>query len=319
MFKKYRKLILAAIITMFTVGVFAVPFTKASSTENEAALQNAITAKPIVVTSKQDEASTVVVDNNGIKPIVKEVELPPTTNPTIIPESDWAKNNSNGIELELEKTDEVNPDKEDKEEETKPPPVENDISSSAPIEDDVVEVIDDTNTNESIIEGATNVNIYSGEFSIVQTGVTFSPLTIDMKQQYQTTQGSDQIIINDSRGTGLGWNLSVQASNFRLTRTIGGVERTLLLKKEYFQYQVSSIDTFSGQPIEEHINQTSTDMGDSNSLITLPSGSGMGTYNLKVDYVLQIPNMIETMDNKLFPVVAGSYSGEMIYTLTSGI
>lgn len=173
-----------------------------------------------------------------------------------------------------------------------------------------------------VTDAVYSVDFVAGDLKIIHSSLYFDPLVINMEEPVQRTQGFAEILVNDSRGNGSGWDLSVQATNFSLSKTIAGTQETLLLPSDYFSYYVNDVVAINGQDPNGswEINQTPTFLSNSsNSVISVDQGEGMGLYKLNIYFELSLPDRIHTLSNKVIGVMAGDYRGEIIYTLTSGI
>ncbi|MBC8196068.1 MAG: WxL domain-containing protein [Acidimicrobiia bacterium] len=164
-------------------------------------------------------------------------------------------------------------------------------------------------TEESNSQGVQIVSIVGSSLSSATVPIVFSAVTLDGSDS--TPTGSATWAVNDSRGTGTGWNITLVATDF--TGTFGELVRTVDISEpdQDLLVRVESINTSSGNtaPTTPAASDTSVPFTGETPLkiLTAAVNTGMGVYTYVPTFTLKFPA----------EGYAVSYSGTITVTLSA--
>ena len=144
---------------------------------------------------------------------------------------------------------------------------------------------------ESHVQATHIVSIVGSTLSFATVPIDFAGITLDGNNA--TPTGSATWVVNDSRGTGTGWNISIVATDF--TGTVGGQLRTIDISEadQDLLVRVASIAITSGNtaptsPVPSDASVPFT--GESPlKILTAAVNTGMGIYNYVPTFTLKFP------------------------------
>lgn len=146
-------------------------------------------------------------------------------------------------------------------------------------------------TEESRSQGVQLVSIVGSSLSSATVPIVFSAVTLDGSDS--TPTGSATWAVNDSRGTGTGWNVTIVATDF--TGSIGEIVRTVDISEpdQDLLVSVGSITTTSGNtaPTTPSASNTSVPFTGETPLkiLTAAVNTGMGVYTYEPTFTLKFP------------------------------
>lgn len=122
------------------------------------------------------------------------------------------------------------------------------------------------------------VSIQSGQLSLTAPApnVTFSPITVDGNTHVRNVGFSNPLIVEDLTGTGAGWNVTVQASQFVETNGTAGLD--LPTNSLRLQSPVSISPSAQAPAITGPAPWTID--GGAVKILSAVVNDGMGTYNI---------------------------------------
>lgn len=168
----------------------------------------------------------------------------------------------------------------------------------------------------------TNVDLLSGDLTSNQDLISFPDVKINFTTP-PVSNSTSEIYVNDSRGTGTGWSVSLSATNFSMnipspsnpettispTILISAVELTVNNIKDLNNNQPTndvkspSVLTLSVYPQE---------------ILTADPGYGMGYYSANLNWSFTLPNTVR-MGKKPGGLYMGTYTSTFTFTTTAGV
>ena len=170
-----------------------------------------------------------------------------------------------------------------------------------------------------LISGGAGLALATESVTVSQTltGGTRSASVVSMvlaqapySHSAQTTAGAVMLTVDDSSGSGQGWNVLVQSSDFVYSGQNSGKD----IPAANFAVVAANVPTSTeGQAVDASAGPKAPESGSTGSLdsprktMQAQANAGMGTYTQKLDVRLTIPA------NSL----AGSYTGTVTTTITA--
>jgi hypothetical protein len=158
------------------------------------------------------------------------------------------------------------------------------------------------------------VTITGGSLSVTAADITFSGVTLDGSDQTTTSaSGANNWSASDARGTGVGWNLTIVATDFS-----DGGTRSLDISSADQEFKIQLLDTNvavtagNTEPVSQVAALTAIPESPAAALKFLSAAvdTGMGSYTLNPNFELEIP--AETY------VGTGTYTSTVTITAVSG-
>ncbi|MEK3868179.1 MULTISPECIES: hypothetical protein [Paenibacillus] len=173
----------------------------------------------------------------------------------------------------------------------------------------------DTGESEVVVTGA--------GLQITQTKPTFTDVTLDLKQN-QSSAANSNLYVLDARGTAAGWGVVLRASDFKLTKMVGGKAVEFVIPASAVSFSTLYKSAIVGTPIDfqgakgELANQQVLSSADSRIVAVIPS-EGAGTHQFLVNYTLNVPKLIMGSNGQQVGLLQGTYTSTFSYTATAGI
>ncbi|THF74392.1 WxL domain-containing protein [Cohnella fermenti] len=182
---------------------------------------------------------------------------------------------------------------------------------------------------------AETVSIVAGANTSAQTAISFSPVTFDLHAD-QLSTASNGITVEDSRGSGAGWSVSVSATDFvsdpLQDPTASGTYTVKIPASAVSVIVATPIVALSGQAVDP----TYGPLASNGTLSAAPlklmyaaPGYGMGVYTTGVSYSLAVPKTVTVAsvsngaskykENDMIGTVATTYTATLTFTLGSGV
>jgi hypothetical protein len=172
---------------------------------------------------------------------------------------------------------------------------------------------------------AETVSVTPGTLTNSQTAIAFSAVQLDLSQT-QKSNADTTISVNDARGSGAGWSISIAATDF-VSADIQDPSTADAASKIQATFPVSSVIAtvgapafVAGQPIDAVSGPIASNKTLSNSAQTLvgaKSGYGMGNYTAPVAFELTLPKVIKVSKEGTGTLKTGADVGLMAATYTS--
>ncbi|WP_342436705.1 hypothetical protein NSS79_25745 [Paenibacillus sp. FSL L8-0436] len=174
--------------------------------------------------------------------------------------------------------------------------------------------------------------VLSGAFSSHFSGLLLDTVTISTTNQYQVINSVTNSVIEDSRGTGAGWNYSLKITDFVSDPVVDNSKGTsdLVVKMPASSLSVDITDskTLAGQ--EASLSQNGKYVFNAEPVVIAKAGEfeGMGQYQIPMSYMLSVPDKVEVVSagaNSTYQAGAktglrvGTYRSQFTFTLASGI
>lgn len=156
------------------------------------------------------------------------------------------------------------------------------------------------------------VGITGGTLGVTAADVTLSGVTLDGTDKTATSaSGSNSWSAQDSRGTGLGWNVTIVAEDFS-----DGVDKSIDISETDQEFKIQLLDenisvtAGNTKPTSSVTSLTAIDDTTPLKFASAAVGAGMGTYSISPNFELEIP--AETY------LGSGSYSATITVSAVSG-
>jgi hypothetical protein len=196
-----------------------------------------------------------------------------------------------------------------------------------------------TDSTEAPVQGnnsSVNTQILGGDLEFTTSPLTLTSVTINNSATLTAT-GSSTITTSDNTGEGDGWDVRVSGTSFISSLlpdpTSGGTgQYQLEIPISELSLVAGSVVLVNGQsinPIEGPIAASVTLSGSAQSIFTAATGFGMGSYNVPVDFSLNVPKTVKILTlagtGSTYTVgdeigtVATTYVSTITYTIGSGI
>ncbi|MGD8758998.1 MAG: WxL domain-containing protein [Anaerolineales bacterium] len=160
------------------------------------------------------------------------------------------------------------------------------------------------------------VTITGGSLSVTAANVTLSGVTLDGTDQTSTSAaGSNNWSATDATGTGLGWNLTIDSTDF----TDGGAPlRTIDISSADQEFKIQLLDANititagNTKPVSQVTSLTAIPESPAAALkfVSAAVDTGMGTYAINPNFELEVP--AETY------VGTGTYTATITISAVSG-
>jgi hypothetical protein len=143
------------------------------------------------------------------------------------------------------------------------------------------------------------VTIQSGQMSLTapEANVTFSPITVDNSVQVRNIGFSNPLIVEDLTGTGTGWNVTVQASQF--VETSGSLGLTLPSNTLKLQAPISVTPAAAGPTVSPSAPWTID--GTAVKILSAAPGDGMGTFDVAFSGASALQLSVDTSGSVVDP------------------
>lgn len=158
---------------------------------------------------------------------------------------------------------------------------------------------------------------------MTQTKPTFTDITLDVKQN-QSSAAVSNLYVLDARGTAAGWGVVLRATDFTLTKMVGGQSVTFVIPASSVSFSTQYTNAIVGTPIdfqaakgELAVNQVLSSE-DARIVGVIPS-EGVGTHQFGVSYTLNVPKILTGSNGQHVGLLQGTYTSTFTYTATAGI
>jgi hypothetical protein len=153
------------------------------------------------------------------------------------------------------------------------------------------------------------VTVTAGSLSVTPDNVTLSAVVLDGSDKTATSaSGSNNWAAEDARGTGVGWHLTIDATDF----TDGGNTIDISAADQEFKIQLldTNIAVVSGnaKPTSSVTSLTAIPNTPALTFASAAVNEGMGSYTLNPNFELEVPAYI----------LAGNYSSTITVSAVSG-
>lgn len=168
-----------------------------------------------------------------------------------------------------------------------------------------------------------SVSVMGGGLKVTQSKVTLNDVHLSVKSA-QTTTGSSELLINDSRGSGAGWSVSVKSTDFTMSKELQGQTKTFTLPANAVRFTAKVNSVISGDSIpfgtgDNYLAANTTMTNTPSKVIQAGAGQGMGAYRVGLDYTVYIPETITANSGETLGVLEGTYRATFTFTSVSGI
>jgi len=159
-----------------------------------------------------------------------------------------------------------------------------------------------------------SVTITEGSLSVTADDVTLSGVTLDGTDKTSTSaSGSNSWSATDARGTGVGWNLTIEATDFS-----DGVDKTIDISESDQEFKIQLLDenitvtAGNTKPTSAVTSLTTipTTGGSALNFVSAAADAGMGSYSIEPNFELEI--RAETY------VGSGTYTSTITVSAVSG-
>lgn len=174
--------------------------------------------------------------------------------------------------------------------------------------------------------------VLGGGFSSQFNGLLLDTVTIGTTNQYQVINSVTNSVIEDSRGTGAGWNYSLRITDFVsdpvIDNSLGTSSLVVKMPSTALSVDVTDTTTLVGQDMKLSLNGTYVFNSEPVILAKAEAFQGMGQYQLPMSYMLRIPDKVEVVSagsGSAYQAGAktglrvGTYRSQFTFTLASGI
>ncbi|ETT46875.1 hypothetical protein C162_18954 [Paenibacillus sp. FSL R7-269] len=173
----------------------------------------------------------------------------------------------------------------------------------------------DTDESEVVVLGA--------GLQMTQTKPVFKDITLDFKQN-QTSAADSNLYVLDARGTAAGWGVVLRATDFKLSKMVGGQAVDFIIPASSVSFSTQYKTAITGTPIDfaaakgELANHQVLSSGDSRIVGVIPS-EGAGTHQFGIAYTLNVPKLITGSNGQHVGLLQGTYTSTFTYTATAGL
>lgn len=174
--------------------------------------------------------------------------------------------------------------------------------------------------------------VLSGGFSSQFNGLLLDNVTISTTNPYQQINSVTNSVIEDSRGSGAGWNYSLKITDFVSDPVIdngtGNTDLVVKMPASALVVDVTDASVLAGQASAIAKNGNYTFASDPVVLAQAGAYEGMGQYQLPMSYTLRVPDKVEVVSSgtgssyqvgKMTGLRVGTYRSQFTFTLASGI
>ncbi|WP_216626663.1 hypothetical protein [Paenibacillus phytohabitans] len=174
--------------------------------------------------------------------------------------------------------------------------------------------------------------VLGGGFSSQFNGLMLDTVTIGTTNQYQVLNSVTNSVIEDSRGTGAGWNYSLKITDFVsdpvIDNSLGTSSLIVKMPSTVLSVDVTDTTTLAGQNMKLGLNGTYVFNAEPVVLAKAEAFQGMGQYQLPMSYMLRVPDKVEIVSagsGSTYQAGAktglrvGTYRSQFTFTLASGI
>lgn len=177
-----------------------------------------------------------------------------------------------------------------------------------------------------------NFTVLSGGFSSQFNGLLLDTVTISTTNQYQVINSVTNSVIEDSRGTGAGWNYTLKVTDFIsdpvVDNSLGTNDLVVKMPSTALSVDVSNSTTLAGQDGNLSLNGNYVFNAEPVVLARAEDFHGMGQYQIPMSYMLRVPDKVEVVsagNGSAYQAGAktalrvGKYRSQLTFTLASGI
>ncbi|MEK3759633.1 hypothetical protein MKZ07_14390 [Paenibacillus sp. FSL P4-0338] len=174
--------------------------------------------------------------------------------------------------------------------------------------------------------------VLGGGFSSQFNGLLLDTVTIGTTNQYQVLNSVTNSVIEDSRGTGVGWNYSLKITDFVsdpvVDNSLGTNSLVVKMPTTVLSVDVTDTTTLVGQDMKLSLNGSYVFTAEPVILAKAEAFQGMGQYQLPMSYMLRVPDKVEVVSagsGSAYQAGAqtglrvGTYRSQFTFTLASGI
>ncbi|MNB83935.1 Regulator of chromosome condensation (RCC1) repeat protein [compost metagenome] len=174
--------------------------------------------------------------------------------------------------------------------------------------------------------------VLSGSFSSQFNGLLLDNVTISTTNPYQQINSVTNSVIEDSRGSGAGWNYSLKITDFVSDPVIdngtGNTDLVVKMPASALGVDVTDASVLAGQTSAIAKKGNYTFASDPVVLAQAGAYEGMGQYQLPMSYTLRVPDKVEVVSagtgssyqvGKMTGLRVGTYRSQFTFTLASGI
>ncbi|GGG06164.1 hypothetical protein GCM10010912_58480 [Paenibacillus albidus] len=174
--------------------------------------------------------------------------------------------------------------------------------------------------------------VLSGGFSSRFSGLLLDNVTISTTNPYQAINSVTQSVIEDSRGTGAGWNYSLKITDFVSDPVVdnskGSNDLVVKMPTNSLSVDVTPSTTLAGQPGDLSLSGNYVFNSEAIVLARANEFQGMGQYQIPMSYNLRVPDKVEIVSagagssyqaGEKTGLRVGTYRSQFTFTLASGI
>lgn len=174
--------------------------------------------------------------------------------------------------------------------------------------------------------------VLSGGFSSQFNGLLLDNVTISTTNPYQVINSVTNSVIEDSRGTGAGWNYSLKVTDFIsnpvVDNSLGTNDLVVKMPSTALSVDVSNSTTLAGQEGNLSLNGNYVFNTEPVVLARAEDFQGMGQYQIPMSYMLRVPDKVEVVSTGNGSAYqagvktglrVGTYRSQFTFTLASGI
>lgn len=173
-----------------------------------------------------------------------------------------------------------------------------------------------------------SVQIIGGSLTVTPDNIEFQTTELDVSRT-QTNLGSAVITIEDNRGSGTGWEVSVESTDW-VAEVDDPTASGKTMKVSFDASSVTAdgvVRTLKGLPNNVVVNEVT--LGNTpKTLVHASPGYGMGMYEVELDLIMQIPTTVEVIEvesgssyveGQMIGTIASKYVSTWTFTTSNGI
>lgn len=174
--------------------------------------------------------------------------------------------------------------------------------------------------------------VLSGGFNSQFNGLKLDTITISTTNQYQVLNSVTNSVIEDSRGTGAGWNYSLKVTDFFsdpvVDNSLGTNDLVVKMPSTALSVDVTKSSTLAGQDSNLSLNGNYIFNQEPVILASASEFHGMGQYQIPMSFTLRVPDKVEIVTagngseyqaGGKTGLRVGTYRSQFTFTLASGI
>lgn len=177
-----------------------------------------------------------------------------------------------------------------------------------------------------------NLTINSGGFTSEFNSFVLDTIEISTTNQYQVINSVTDAVIEDSRGTGEGWNYSIKVTDFISDPVVDSSisSNDLIVKIPNSSLSVNITDTTAVVGSQDNLGKLGNHIFNESPIVIAQARQfqGMGVYKLPMAFELKVPDKVDIVSSgegssyvpgEKTGLRVGTYRSIFTFTLTSGI